>query len=564
LALIINLLVVPLLLLLSFLFYWQFRSALDQRVLLQLSSIRQLKAVQIEDYLLQSWAQFKASAQDLHTTGTTTQTDITILERSQDSASPDPMLLYLLSLDREGIHDLSHFSAEGKMLVGYYLPVDSTRRVVRVSPAEKVQDILLERTGMGETGETYLVGPDLRLRSISRFYTGTKPSEILANTTGVQWSLEGREGVGIFEDYRGRIVFSAYSPLEMEHLQWVILSEMDKSEAHRPLIAMRNRLLLILIFVMILTIFGSFFLARDLVKPLTDIKERLGKMALGDFFVPGPMAYRGDEIGDMYKALDQLVISIREAMNFAQEIGSMNLEAEYQMLSEHDSLGRSLVQMRENLRYLKQQEEQLQLSTQKSILRGQEKERERLSREMHDGLGPLLTSLKMMVQQLEIPVEQKEKLKSMLDETIAEVRRMTYNLMPQALVDFGVAEALANLARMSAKASGITIRYVPAMRKNSRLPDEVNIGLYRIAQEALNNALKHSGASEIKMSLTEFDDRICFYFKDNGTGFDVEGRYAGSGLINIRERCRILRGSLHLFSNENGTTLEIEIPLKND
>ncbi len=562
---IINLLVVPLLLLLSFLFYWQFSSALDQRVLLQLSSIRQLKAVQIEDYLLQSWAQFKASVQGLHTTGTAIhQADIIILEYSQDSESTDSMLSYLLSLDREGIHDLSHFSEEGKMLVGYYLPVDSTRRAIRVSPAEKIQDILLERTGMGETGETYLVGPDLRLRSLSRFYTGTKPSEILANTAGVHWSLEGREGVGIFDDYRGRTVFSAYSPLEVDHLRWVILSEMDKSEAHRPLIAMRNRLLLILFLVMILTIFGSFFLARDLVKPLTDMKERLSKMALGDFSVPGLTVYRGDEIGDMYKALDQLVISIREAMNFAREIGSMNLETEYEMLSEHDSLGRSLVQMRENLRYLKHQEEQLQLMTQKSILRGQEKERERLSREMHDGLGPLLTSLKMMVQQLEIPVEQKEKLKSMLDETIAEVRRMTYNLMPQALVDFGVADALGNLSRMSAKASGITIRYVPAMRKNSRLPDEVNIGLYRIAQEALNNALKHSGASEIKMSLTEFDDRICFYFKDNGTGFDVEGKYAGSGLINIRERCRILRGSLHLFSNENGTTLEIEIPLKND
>lgn len=562
---IINLLVVPLLLLLSFLFYWQFSSALDQRVLLQLSSIRQLKAVQIEDYLLQSWAQFKASVQGLHTTGTAIhQADIIILEYSQDSESTDSMLSYLLSLDREGIHDLSHFSEEGKMLVGYYLPVDSTRRAIRVSPAEKIQDILLERTGMGETGETYLVGPDLRLRSLSRFYTGTKPSEILANTAGVHWSLEGREGVGIFDDYRGRTVFSAYSPLEVDHLRWVILSEMDKSEAHRPLIAMRNRLLLILFFVIFLTIFGSFFLARDLVKPLTDMKERLSKMALGDFSVPGLTVYRGDEIGDMYKALDQLVISIREAMNFAREIGSMNLETEYEMLSEHDSLGRSLVQMRENLRYLKHQEEQLQLMTQKSILRGQEKERERLSREMHDGLGPLLTSLKMMVQQLEIPVEQKEKLKSMLDETIAEVRRMTYNLMPQALVDFGVADALGNLSRMSAKASGITIRYVPAMRKNSRLPDEVNIGLYRIAQEALNNALKHSGASEIKMSLTEFDDRICFYFKDNGTGFDVEGKYAGSGLINIRERCRILRGSLHLFSNENGTTLEIEIPLKND
>lgn len=141
---------------------------------------------------------------------------------------------------------------------------------------------------------------------------------------------------------------------------------------------------------------------------------------------------------------------------------------------------------------------------------------------------------------------------------------MTYNLMPQALVDFGVGEALANLTKMSAKISGVSIKYAHTMKKDSRLPDEVNIGLYRIAQEVLNNALKHSGAHEIKMSLTEFDDRISFYFQDDGHGFDTSKIYPGAGLINIRERCRLLRGSINLTSDMAGTTIEIEIPIQND
>ncbi|MCB0686706.1 MAG: sensor histidine kinase, partial [Saprospiraceae bacterium] len=262
-----------------------------------------------------------------------------------------------------------------------------------------------------------------------------------------------------------------------------------------------------------------------------------------------------------FHALEQLIKSIKQTMMFADEIGRMNLDADYQLLGKGDRLGRSLIAMREKLKIMKLQEEQLQLMTQKSLLQGQERERERLSRDMHDGLGPLLTSLKMMIQRIRMIPEEKEKIKQTLDETISEVRRMTYNLMPQALVDFGVGAALENLVKMTSKASGLNIRYANSM-KESRLPDTVNIGLYRIAQEALNNSLKHSGASEIKMSLTEFDDRISFYFEDNGQGFDVTKSYPGSGLLNIKERCRVLNGILHMESNQDGTVLEIEIPLE--
>jgi signal transduction histidine kinase len=567
LALVISSLVVPLLLLLSLLFYWQFRDALDQRVLLQLSSIKQLKSVQIEDFLKQEWDQFTTSINEFIVGGSDGYRDpgeIMLIDRKVRPDTINPPLRHLLDLDQEGIHDLSPYSSEGKLLIGYYFMVDSTKRAVRISTAEKIQQIILERTGMGETGETYLVGPDYALRSLSRFLTKDPPANIEAKTQGVIDAFNGVEGSGIFPDYREIMVFSAYSRLEVSFVRWVILSELDKSEAHQPLEDMRNRLIMILFAVLSVTLFGSFWLANSLVKPLVNMKARLIDMSRGNFSAIRLTNYRKDEIGDMFKALDELVKSVKQAMGFANAIGSMNLDTEYEVLSEHDSLGRALINMQQHLKDFQYQEEQMQLNTQKAILRGQEKDRERLSREMHDGLGPLLTSLRMIIQQLEITSEIKEKIKGILDETIAEVRRMTYNLMPQALVDFGVGGALANLTKMSSKASGISIAYSYAMKNGSRLPDEINTGLYRIAQEILNNSLKHSGATEIKMSLTEFDDRISFYFQDNGKGFETTKTYEGSGLLNIRERCRILQSKMNLTSGKDGTIVEIEIPLEND
>ncbi len=404
LALVISSLVVPLLLVLSFLFYWQFRSALDQRVLLQLSSIKQLKSVQIEDYLKQEWHRFKTSATSYEDggSGSLDQAEIVLIERQDYPNSANPAWRHLLALDQEGIHDLSHLSSDGKILIGYYVILDSTRRAVRISPAEKIQQIVLERTGMGETGETYLVGPDYTLRSLSRFLTEDPPTSIAAKTQGVLDGFHGAEGSGIFPDYREVMVFSTYSLLQVSFVRWVILSELDKSEAHQPLESMRNRLIMILFAVLSVTLFGSFWLANSLVKPLVNMKARLIDMSRGNFSAKRLTNYRKDEIGDMFKALDELVKSIKQAMGFANAIGSMKLDTEYEMLSEHDSLGRALINMQQHLKDFQYQEEQMQLHTQKAILRGQEKDRERLSREMHDGLGPLLTSLRMIIQQLEI------------------------------------------------------------------------------------------------------------------------------------------------------------------
>lgn len=562
LAFAISTLVVPFLLILSGLFYWQFRKSIDERVLLQLSSIKQLKSIQIEDFLNQSWQTFDREVrQQEGQRGQAAEINGLRFFSRPVAMIGDTSLYHRLARNgEEGVFDLSPDAPSGEMLLGYCLVVDSSLVAVRIQPAEKVQEILLERTGMGETGESYLVGPDFRLRSQSRFFPRQVPTSILARTRGVEEALAGREGSTLILDYRDVPVFSSYDRIDFQHIQWAILSELDQQEAHQPLLVMRNRLILILLLVLMLTVIGAFLLSRVLVRPLSRMKGYLSNMAAGNYPRQGISSARDDEIGEMFLALDQLVQSILQTIHFADEIGQMNLEAEYHMQGEDDRLGRALVTMREKLRMFKKREEQMQLATQKSLLQGQENERARLSREMHDGLGPLLTSLKMMIQRIRIDPAEKEKIKGMLDDTISEVRRMTYNLMPQALADFGVAAALNHLVKVTSKASGIDIRYTHSMQEK-RLPDQVNTGIYRIAQEALNNALKHSGAREIKMSITQFDDRISFYFEDDGKGFDTRNPEPGLGLINIRERCRILNGIINIESSKAGTVIEMEIPI---
>lgn len=563
LALLMSLLVMTAMIALGVLFYLQFKHALNQRVLLQLSSIRQLKKVQIEEYLTKQFEQQESMLSDdslrLDVKGWPIDTLHYFIENDSTVLTP-AMRAHITGKKSYGRFDLSHLTTDGSMLLAYLMPMSEGKTLVSLDRAAKIQEILLERTGMGETGETYIVGHEGNLRTSSRFFPNNPPFQISANTQGVVAANNGEEGIDIIRDYRGVKVFSSYGPLLAEDLHWVILSEIDEVEALEPLGEVRRRLLIISILLFGFTIVGSFKLSSLLVRPLVKMKDLLKEMAKGNFDVDVPQRASGDEIQDMFEALDQLVSAVSRVRSFASRIGALELEEDYELLGDRDTLGKSLLSMRDKLKAFNQQEEAHQLQVQKSILQGQERERARLAKEMHDGVGPVLTSLKLMVQQLSIPDLEKVKIRDLLDDTITEVRRMTYNLMPQALMDFGVGHSLANLVDILADASNIDISYVNDMKSDSHLALDVHVGLYRIAQEALNNSIKHSGASKVHLSLTEFSDRISFYFQDNGNGFDTTESFVGSGLLNMQERTRVLGGIFGIHSDEKGTRIEIEIP----
>ena len=207
-----------------------------------------------------------------------------------------------------------------------------------------------------------------------------------------------------------------------------------------------------------------------------------------------------------------------------------------------------------------------------ALLEGQEEERKRFARELHDGIGQMLTGLRLHVEKLrQAPFENEkqkqrvEELRGLLQDTIQNTRQVAYNLMPSVLSDFGLDAALRLLVEQTVSSSDMRIEYVGTGMKE-RLPPVWEIGLYRIAQEALNNAVKHSGATLIKVSLRRLSE-ITLTVKDNGIGFDRsevtsknQQTQIHHGLENITTRARLLHGSLEIMSKVNkGTKIEVKL-----
>lgn len=243
-TLLINLLIILIVSSLSFFFYFQFQDTLDQRVLLQLDSIKRLKQIQIEKYLQAEWQDFLNSINTLPWETIVPSLYISDSLKSELNQSDINCISNKLNLEvvKDGIYDLSSCSNDDITRIGFVHVTDDQEFLLKVIGIEKIQEILRERTGMGESGETYLVAKDLQLRSLSRFFPKDLPISITADTKGVQQALAGKDSIGIFEDYRNIPVYSAYQKLNVDHLNWVILSEIDVAEVSIPLQELRKKL----------------------------------------------------------------------------------------------------------------------------------------------------------------------------------------------------------------------------------------------------------------------------------------------------------------------------------
>lgn len=203
-----------------------------------------------------------------------------------------------------------------------------------------------------------------------------------------------------------------------------------------------------------------------------------------------------------------------------------------------------------------------------AMLKGQEEERSRIAKELHDGLGSLLSGTKLsfinVKDNLRLSPENKmqfEKSLSMLDNTISDLRKVAQNLMPETLVKFGLHEALRDFCSSMESSSGIKIFYMH-FGVNREMSNTNEVFIYRIIQELVNNAVKHANATEIIAQLTMTVNTISITVEDNGKGFDknklMEGK--GSGMANIKYRVQYLNGTLDFTSSiGNGTTVNIHL-----
>ncbi|HMO62796.1 MAG TPA: tetratricopeptide repeat protein [Ferruginibacter sp.] len=214
-------------------------------------------------------------------------------------------------------------------------------------------------------------------------------------------------------------------------------------------------------------------------------------------------------------------------------------------------------------------EKEKQLAATEAVLKGEEQERTRLAKDLHDGLGGMLSGIKYsmlnMKQNLVLTAEDAqhfERSMDMLDSSIQEMRRLAHNLMPAALVKFGLDTALKDLCNDINQNSALKITYQSIGIAEAKLSQTTTIAIYRIVQELLNNILKHAAAANAIVQLTQSGNAIAVTVEDDGKGFDttVLDSTKGIGWVNIRSRVDFLKGRLDIHAEAGkGTSVFVEL-----
>ena len=214
---------------------------------------------------------------------------------------------------------------------------------------------------------------------------------------------------------------------------------------------------------------------------------------------------------------------------------------------------------------------QQQLLATEAVLTGEEKERVRVAKDLHDGLGGLLSGIKFSFQNMKgnltIPEEngnEYEKGMKMLDTSIDEIRRIAHNMMPETLVKYGLDTALEDFCSNIDQKGNIRVTYQSIGMKDYTIEQSKAINMYRIAQELTYNSLKHAQAKSIIVQLIKNEDNLSLTVEDDGIGFDPKSieNNKGIGWSNIYNRINFLKGKLDLQSiRGNGTSVQLTFEL---
>ncbi|GAB3948662.1 hypothetical protein GCM10028805_23630 [Spirosoma harenae] len=299
------------------------------------------------------------------------------------------------------------------------------------------------------------------------------------------------------------------------------------------------------------------------------------------------------------------LLIFRPATRKLRQTFAQLVEAESQTAAANKKLlsaNKSLKETRQKLFEATKQQYEQQIDDQKLrtsyLIAGQEEERKRLSRELHDGLGQMLTAIKLQIEGLDAtlartvvgeqdraPVYSKnlKTLKSLVTQTIQETRTISNNLMPTVLSDFGIVPAIKMLAEQD-RSETIDVTFKTNLTPDMpRLDKNIEIMLYRVTQEAVSNAVRHAKPSHVHVELKDRGNTLQLVVRDDGQGFKVppadqpnelmkpkpevkgEGKRSGrppsQGLHNIQERTKLVNGKLKITSTPGkGTKLQISIP----
>ncbi|MEP7256455.1 MAG: sensor histidine kinase [Ferruginibacter sp.] len=259
--------------------------------------------------------------------------------------------------------------------------------------------------------------------------------------------------------------------------------------------------------------------------------------------------------------LNYFLLTLLTALIIVGFLGYRNFYHRHQLAKQQDELQQQRIS---------ELEKNKQLVAVDSMLKGQEEERSRLAKDLHDGLGGLLSGVKFslsnMKDNLVITADNMavfERSLDMIDNSIKELRRVAHNMMPELLTKFGLDEALKEYCNTINATNLLSLKY-QSMGMDARLETSVEIITYRIIQELINNIMKHAAATEAMVQLIKEDDRFSIIVEDNGKGFDTSSpnNNKGAGLINIQSRVDYLKGRLDIHSEAGkGTLVNIEFKI---
>lgn len=425
-------------------------------------------------------------------------------------------------------------------------------------------------TGMGETGQAYIVGSDGTFRSDIRveleradvFFEqlrnagidATLVSRVRKNGTAilslhaskqVMSLIEKREAfTGSGVDFRGVEVLRSFAPLRVENLDWFVVAEMESAEAFAPLRAMQNRILLIGALIAFGFLAAAWFLGSAVTRPVLALLEGTRKLGSGDFRTRLDIR-SDDEIGDLGKSFNLMADELERTTVSRAELDVANQQLRGQQAELEDLAAR--------------------------LIRAQEDERSRVARELHDDLTQRIAAVAIEIGKLERGLAsdaeaalQARRIRESMARISTDVHRLSRSLHPSMLPELGLSTALEQEFRGFFERGGPPVEFTLS-GDAARIPADLQLGVFRIVQEALHNALRHAAADEMTVSIRGEDDQLVLDIRDDGRGFDRSDASwrAGLGLASMRERAHLLGGSLQVESRPNdGTRLRATFPLR--
>ena len=363
------------------------------------------------------------------------------------------------------------------------------------------------------------------------FSSGPLTTENLSpDHPGVTEALRGESGTTYLKQDKVEHVV-AYS--HITPTGWALITEEEWEMVTSPSLQLTQMAPLVIVPAFVLALIALWFVASRIVQPLQKLESKAAALALGNF-----------------DAIKEPVGGISEVQHLQMELTEMSRKVKAAQEGLHDYIG--------------------------AITSVQEEERNRLARELHDDTIQAVIALKQRVQLAQKLIrDQKGKqsldeLETLAEQTVENLRRLTRALRPIYLEDLGLATALEMLARETSQNNQLVVDFQKTGQER-RLAREMELSLYRIAQEALNNVVKHSNATHADLKITFDTSEINMEVSDNGHGFLVPispTDFASTGhfgLLGMRERADLIGGRLEVQSEaDRGTRLSIRLSLSSD